>query len=113
MTKREREKMEREKLKLMLERNPKLKEIIDNMIENPNPQAIDAIKPVIEERLSEQRMIGIKIGFQACLLNIAHDLSKAKSMEDVDKLKDEWNKKAEDIKNKLGLTYGTIDELSE
>lgn len=111
MTKREKEKIEREKLKNMLADNPKLKEIIDNMIDNPNPDAVDAVKPIIEKRLSEQRMIGMKIGFQACLLDIAHELTKVESMEDVDRLKDEWNKKAEDIKNKLGLTYGTIEEV--
>lgn len=113
MTKREREKIEREKLKNMLADNPKLKEIIDNMIENPNPEAIDAIKPVIEERLSEQRMIGIKIGFQAATLEASNEAQKVNTLEELNKLKVKWQEKADKIKESLGLQYGSIDEVGE
>jgi len=92
MNKRERERIEREKLKQMLDESPKLKAIIDGLIENPNPELAETIKPVIEEQLSKAINQGIQIGYQGALLGVAEKVKKCKSIEEVvEKLTGEVN----------------------
>lgn len=113
MTKREREKAEREKLKNMLEEKPRLKQIIDALIDKPKPELMDVLKPTIEEALKEQRMVGVMIGFQGALLKISSAMNNIKTPEEFNNLKNEWLVQAEKIKNDLGIKYGTIDEIKD
>ena len=51
MTKAQREKAERLMLKQMLDNNPKLKQVIEALIDNPYPDIKDVITPVIQQEL--------------------------------------------------------------
>ena len=57
MTKKQKEKAEQLILKQMLDNNPKLKEVIDNLVELSNPELKDVIAPVIENQLNERKSL--------------------------------------------------------
>ena len=82
-SKQAREKAERLMLKQTLESNPKLKEIIDNMIDNPNPTLKDAIQPELERALKKARMDGILIGWSAFALRAIENIKKMNSVEEI------------------------------
>ena len=81
----------------MLDSSPELLKLIDNM--GANPELADIVKPVIEETLKKQRMIGVNIGFQGCLLTVVEKLKKCKTVDEAieyfqaeaDKLRDEMS----------------------
>ena len=100
MTKAQREKSERLMLKQMLENKPKYKEIMDGLIDCPNPELKNIIEPVIEEELKKARMIGVNIGFQGAMIQ-AHE--KIKGMQDVDEIKACLRNEAESIRERMGL----------
>ena len=110
MTKRQREAAEKAMLKDILDKNPKLKTMIDAMIDNPNPELQDAVKPILEEKLSEQRMIGIAIGWQAALLRLPANIKKF-NLDTVDKVVAYCEHEAELVKDRLKLKYGTIEDI--
>lgn len=110
MTKRQREAAEKAMLKNILDNNPKLKTMIDAMIDNPNPELQDAVKPILEEKLSEQRMIGIAIGWQAAMLRLPANIKKF-NLDTVDKIVAYCEHEAEFVKDRLKLKYGTIEDI--
>lgn len=100
MTKAQREKAERLLLKQMLDTNPKLKQVIDGLIECPNPELKDIIQPVIEEKLKESRSIGVNIGWQAAFIQA---YEKVKDMETADEIKACLRGEADAIRERMGL----------
>ena len=106
MTKAQREKAERLMLKQTLDNNPKLKQMIDALIDNPKPEMLDVVKPVIEEALKKERMIGIKIGWQAAMIQ-AHE--KIKDMKTINSAKILLREEADKVRNELGISGSNFD----
>lgn len=100
MTKAQREKAERLMLKHMLDNNPKYKEIMDALIDNPNKELKDIVQPVIEEELKKARMIGVNIGFQGAILQA---YEKIKDMNSVDEIKTCLRAEADAVRERMGL----------
>lgn len=99
MTKAQREKAERLMLKQTLESNPKLKEIIDNMIDNPSPELKDVIQPVIQKKLEDARMQGILIGWNSFAIRVYDNIKNMETIEEVKSyLQEEQNKTEEKLK---------------
>ena len=106
MTKAQREKAERLMLKQMLDTNPKLKQVIDALIDNPSPDIKDVITPVIQQELEKARMIGVNIGFQGAMLQA---YQKIKGMQTVDEIKACLRAEADAVRKRMGLK-STFDE---
>lgn len=87
-------------LKHILDTNPKYKEIMDALIENPNKELNDVVRPIIEEELKKARMIGINIGFQGAMIQ-AHE--KIKDMKTVDEIKACLRTEADNVRERMGL----------
>ena len=100
MTKAQREKAERLMLKQMLDTNPKLKQVIDALIDNPSPDIKDAVTPVIQQELENARMIGVNIGFQSAMLQA---YEKVKDMQSVDEVKACLRSEADAVRERMGL----------
>lgn len=99
MNKRERERIEREKLKQMLD-NPKMKAIVDGLIDNPNPELAEIIKANLEPMLHEEYMKGVKTGFISALLSVSEKIKPCKTIDEaVDRLAKEVNS----MRSKMGL----------
>ena len=94
-------------LKQMLDNNPKLKQVIDGLIECPNPELKDMIQPIIEEKLKESRSIGVNIGWQAAFIQA---YEKVKDMETVDEIKDCLRGEADAIRERMGLKSAFDEE---
>lgn len=107
INKRQREAAERAMLKHMLDNNPKYKEIMDALIDNPNKELKDVIQPVIEEELKKARMIGENIGFQGAMIQA---YEKIKDMNNVDEIKACLKNEADKIREKMGLK--SLDEVA-
>ena len=90
----------------MLDTNPKYKQIMDALIDNPNKELKDIIQPVIEEELKKARMIGVNIGWQGAMIQAYEKIKKMDSVDEIKAcLKDEANK----IREKMGLK--SLDEV--
>lgn len=100
MTKAQREKAERLMLKQILDTNPKLKQVIDALIDNPSPDIKDVITPVIQQELKKVRMIGVNIGFQGAMLQA---YQKIKDMQTVDEIKVCLRAEADAVRERMGL----------
>lgn len=100
MTKAQREKAERLMLKHLIDNQPKYKEIMDALIDNPDKELNDVVQPVIEEELEKSRMTGIQIGWQAAFIQA---YEKIKNMNDVDEIKDCLKGEADAVREKMGL----------
>ena len=87
-------------LKQMLDTNPKLKQVIDALIDNPNPDIKDVITPVIQQELEKARMIGTNIGFQGAMLQA---YQKIKNMQTVDEIKACLRAEADAVRERMGL----------
>ena len=107
MTKAQREKAERLMLKQMLDTNPKLKQFIDALIDKTNVETQDIVKPIIEEELKKNRMIGVEIGFQGAMIQA---YEKVKDMQSVDEIKACLKGEADKIREKMGLK--SLDEVA-
>lgn len=95
-------------LKHMLDTNPKYKEIMDALIDNPNKGLKDIIQPVIEEELKKARMIGVNIGFQGAMLQA---YEKVKDMQSADEIKACLKDEANKIREKMGIK--SLDEVED
>lgn len=95
-------------LKHMLDTNPKYKEIMDALIDNPNAELNDIIQPVIESELKKARMIGVEIGWQGAMLQ-AHE--KVKDMQSADEIKACLKDEANKIREKMGIK--SLDEVED
>lgn len=100
MTKAQREKAERLMLKQMLDTNPKLKQVIDALIDNQNPDIKDVIAPIIQQELEKARMIGVNIGFQGAMIQA---YEKVKDMQTVDEVKACLRAEADAVRERMGL----------
>lgn len=107
MTKAQREKQERLMLKQMLDTNPKLKQVIDALIDNPSPDINDVITPVIQQELEKARMIGVNIGFQGAMLQA---YQKIKDMQTVDEIKVCLRAEADAVRERMGLKSAFDDD---
>lgn len=87
-------------LKQMLDTNPKLKQMIDALIDNPNPDIKDAITPVIQQELEKARMIGVNIGFQGAMLQA---YQKIKDVQTIDEIKACLRTEADAVRERMGL----------
>lgn len=100
MTKAQREKAERLMLKQILDTNPKLKKFIDALIDKPDAETKDIVKPIIEEELKKSRMIGIQIGWQSAFIQA---YEKVKDMQTADEIKACLRTEADAIRKRMGL----------
>lgn len=108
MNKAQREKNERLLLKQMLDTNPKLKSIIDGLIDNPNPELTDIIEANMKPMLEKARMDGINIGWMSFALGMSEKIKGCKTVDEaVELLKAEGDK----VRDKMGLK--PIDEEEE
>lgn len=98
MTKAQREKAERLMLKQMLEFNPKLKEVIDSMIDKQNPEMVDVAKNAMQNVLDEAQMRGIHIGWNTFALMAIHHIQ---DMTDVEEIKNYFKAEAAKAQAKL------------
>ena len=87
-------------LKHMLDTNPKYKEIMDALINNPNKELKDIIQPIIEDQLKIAIAIGVNIGWQSAWLR-AYD--KIKDMQSVDEVKACLRNEADAVRERMGL----------
>ena len=100
MTKAQREKVERLMLKQMLESNPKLKEVIDNMIDKQNPEMVDTAKNAMQNTLNEAQMRGIHIGWNTFALMAIHHIQ---DMTDIEEIKNYFKAEADKAQAKLNV----------
>ena len=100
LTKAQREKAERLMLKQILDTNPKLKQFIDALIDKPNVETQNIVKPIIEEELKKARMIGVNIGYQSAMIQ-AYD--NIKNMQSVYEIKDCLRAEADAVRERIGL----------
>lgn len=107
MAKAQREKAERLMLKQMLDNNPKLKEIIDNLINLGNPELRDVVAPVIENQFKNVRMQGIMIGWIGAWINA---YSKVKDLQSVDEIKALLREESDKMRKKMGLDESYFDD---
>ena len=91
----------------MLDTNPKLKQVIDALIDNPNPGIKDAIAPLIQQELEKARMIGTNIGWQGAMIQA---YEKVKDMNSVDEIKACLKDEADKIRERMGLK--SLDEVA-
>lgn len=87
-------------LKQMLDTNPKLKQVIDALIDNPSPDVKDVITPVIQQELEKARMIGVNIGFQGAMIQAYENI---KDMQSVDEIKACLRNEADAVRERMGL----------
>ena len=100
INKRQREAAERAILKHILDTNPKYKQVMDALIDNPNKELKDIIQPVIEEELKKARMIGTNIGWQGAMLQA---YNKINDMQSVDEIKACLRAEADAVRKRMGL----------
>ena len=100
MTKAQREKAERLMLKQTLETHPKLKEIMDAMIDNPKPEIMDAVAPEIEKALKKARLDGVLIGWNSFALRAIENI---KSMTTIEQVMDYFKAEADSARERLKL----------
>ena len=110
MTKAQREKAERLLLKERIDSNPKLKAMLDAMIDNPKPELIDMVKPVIEEALKKAQADGINIGMIGSAL-IA--MNHIKDMQTIDEVKAYFQKQEDDARARMNLPKVEMDEENQ
>ena len=99
MTKAQREKAERLMLKAMLDSKPEYKKIMDALIDRPEKNLEDIVKPVIEAELKKARMIGVQIGWQGAMLRAYEMVRDCSSM-------DEARQKLRDSVDKISKKFG-------
>lgn len=87
-------------LKHILDTKPKYKEIMDALIDNPNPELKDAIQPVIESELKKATMTGVNIGWQAAMIQA---YEKIKDMNSIDEIKACLRNETDEVRKRMGL----------
>lgn len=101
MNKREREKGEREKLKQMIDNNPKLKAFLDAATEETgNKELKDLIEPVLADTFDKIRLQGIQTGWYAHSLRC---VDKIKDCKTVDEAIGILNEDVKMVQEKLGI----------
>lgn len=105
MDKRTRERLEREKLKQLIENAPRLKSFLEASVDdtNENEEMKNLLESALLDTFDKIRMQGIKIGWEACTLAFRRKIKKCKTLEEVI---DVIDKETEEIANKLGIDLG-------
>lgn len=101
MDKRTRERLEREKLKQMIENNPKLKAFLDAATEETgNKDLKELIQPVLADTFDKIRLQGIQTGWYAHALRCVDKIKDCKTIEEAIEILKEDVKMAQE---KLGI----------
>ncbi len=101
MDKRTRERLEREKLKQMIENNPKLKVFLDAATEETgNKDLKELIQPVFADTFDKIRLQGIQTGWYAHALRCVDKIKDCKTIEEAIEILKEDVKMAQE---KLGI----------
>lgn len=108
MNKREREKAEREKLKQMMNNNPKLLAFLESAVDKSNNQDLKAlIEPVLADTFEKIRMQGIQIGWYS---HAARCVAKIKDCKTVDEAIEKLEKEVNEVAEKLGINPDDFEE---
>ncbi len=99
MNKRTQEKLEREKLKQMIDNNPKLKDFLDAAVnETGNKDLQELIAPVLKDTFDKIRLQGIQTGWYAHAMQCKAKILACKTLEDaVNMFTSETEKAAEKL----------------
>ena len=101
MDKRIRERLEREKLKQMIDNNPKLKAFLDAATEETgNKDLKELIQPVLVDTFDKIRLQGIQTGWYAHSLRCVDKIKDCKTVDEAVKILNEDVKMAQE---KLGI----------
>ena len=108
MNKREREKAEREKLKQMMNNNPKLLAFLESAVDKSNNQDLEAlIEPVLVDTFEKIRMQGIQIGWYS---HASRCVAKIKDCKTVDEAIEKLEKEVNEVAEKLGIGPDDFEE---
>ena len=108
MNKREREKAEREKLKQMMNNNPKLLAFLEEAVDKSSNQDLKAlIEPVLVDTFEKIRMQGIQIGWYS---HAARYVAKIKDCKTVDEAIEKLEKEVNEVAEKLGISPDDFEE---
>ncbi len=108
MDKRTRERLEREKLKQMIDNNPKLKAFLDVATEETgNKDLKELIQPVLADTFDKIRLQGIQTGWYA---HAARCVAKIKDCKTVDEAVGILNEDVKMAQEKLGITPSELEE---
>ena len=108
MDKRTKDRIEREKLKQMIQSNPKLKAFLDAATESTgNEDLKDILMPALQDSFDKIRMQGIQTGWYSHALRCKEKISGCKTLDEAIKLMDDEAKKAAET---LGIK---VDEDGE
>lgn len=108
MDKRTRERLEREKLKQMIENNPKLKAFLDAATEETgNKDLKELIQPVLADTFDKIRLQGIQTGWYAHSLRC---VDKIKGCKTVDEAIEILNEDVKMTQEKLGIAPDELEE---
>ena len=108
MNKREREKAEREKLKQMMNNNPKLLAFLESAVDKTNNQDLKAlIEPVLVDTFEKIRMQGIQIGWYS---HATRCVAKIKDCKTVDEAIEKLEKEVNEVAEKLGISSDDFEE---
>ena len=101
MDKRTRERLEREKLKQMIDNNPKLKAFLDAATEETgNEDLKDLIQPVLVDTFDKIRLQGINIGWHAHAMQCKKKIESCNTLEQAIEL---MSKEVKETADKLGI----------
>ena len=108
MNKREREKAEREKLKQMMNNNPKLLAFLEAAVDKSSNQDLKAlIEPVLDKKKKKIRMQGIQIGWYS---HASRCVAKIKDCKTVDEAIEKLEKEVNEVAEKLGISPDDFEE---
>ena len=109
MTKAQRERAEVNLLKQYIKDNPSIKKMLDTLLDKEAKDKVeleDIIRPTIEPRLKEARMIGIQIGWQTRTLSTVNYLKNMKTLDEAIEYFEQEEKK---LREKMNLP--TVEEF--
>lgn len=101
MDKRTHERLEREKLNLMIAENPRLKAFLDACVDDTgNKELKDLIEPVLKDTFDKVRLQGVQTGWYA---HAARCVAKIKDCKTIDEAIGILNKDVKMAQEKLGI----------
>ena len=103
MDKRTKAKLEREKLKQMMDNNPRLVRFLESAVDDVNPQGNplkDLIESVLHDNFERIRMMGVQTGWYA---HAARCVDKIKDCKTVDEAIEILNEDVKMVREKLGI----------
>ena len=111
MDNRTKERIEREKLKQMIQSNPKLKAFLDAATEETgNEDLKEILMPVLQDSFDKIRMQGVQTGWYAHCLRCKEKITSCKSLDEAIKLMEDEAKKAAET---LGIKVDDDGEDNE